>query len=99
MANATPDLETFSTTRASFWNALLTSAISVLSTLVLVGVFFGGVFQRLATVEVKAEKNEQKIEAQNKETNLRLEEIKIRMVDKEDFKELRKDFQDFARIK
>ena len=87
------------TGKASFLSTLLASAISGISALVLAAIFFGGIFQRLNSVEAKAEENKQKLEQQTKEINLRLDDIQKRMVEKDDFRDLRKDVQDFVRKK
>ena len=94
-----PVAETISTGKISFWQTFLTALISIASTLVLGGVFLGGTFQRLTEAETKVAETRQKQEELNKEMNIKRDDIQHRMVEKDDFKELRKDFQDFARKK
>jgi anti-sigma-K factor RskA len=80
-----------------FWQGLVVALISVCTTLGVIFVTAGGTLARLAQVEKDQTELKQAATIDRSNTQNSLQRIEDRMVDKEDFKELRQDVKNLTR--
>ncbi len=85
--------------RIGFWQGLVVSAISIATTIAVLSVFFTGALNRLQQVESKQAQAEIQLEKLRNELNERLLRIEEKMVNKEDFRELKTDVKELIRRK
>jgi uncharacterized membrane-anchored protein YhcB (DUF1043 family) len=79
----------------SFWQGVITFAISAAGALLVVGIAWGMLSMRVANVEAKQVEQSQ----QNANVEQRLERIQERMVDKDLFNETRQDVKELLKRK
>ncbi len=87
------------TTRLTFWQGVIIAAISIGTTVLTVGVLWGGAMARLNYVEAESRENKLKIEKISADVNQKLETIKNTMVNKDDFREVKTDVKELIRRK
>lgn len=77
--------------KVGFWQGLVVAGISIIVTLATVFIAVGGLFQRVTQVEKDQQESEQKYAGLDD----RLRRIEEKMVDKEDFREMRRELQQY----
>jgi hypothetical protein len=77
--------------KVGFWQGLVVAGISIIVTLATVFIAVGGLFQRVNQVEIDQKEIEQKYAGLDD----RLRRIEEKMVDKEDFREMRRELQQY----
>lgn len=83
--------------KVGFWQGLIVAGLSIFVTVSTVFLFFGGAFQRLNQVEKDTEQNKQEIQTFKADIDGRLQRIEERMIDKDDFRELKADVKDLLK--
>lgn len=83
----------------TFWQGVLIAVISIMTTILTIGVVWGNTQTRLNYVEAESKENKQKLEQMNSDFNQKLEFIKENMVNKDDFKELKSDVKELIKRK
>lgn len=77
--------------KVGFWQGLVVAGISIVVTLGTVFIAAGGLFQRVTQVEA----DQKEIEVKYAGLDDRLRRIEEKMVDKEDFREMRRELQQY----
>lgn len=85
--------------KVGFWQGLVVAAISFVVTLGTVFIAAGGAFQRLSQVEKEMQDNKVEIQTVRTDIDGKLQRIEEKMVNKEDFRELKSDVKDLLKRK
>ena len=85
--------------KITIWQAIVIAVISVGTTILTVGVLWGGAMARLNYVEAESRENKLKLEQVNTDVNQKLETIKNALVNKDDFRELKADVKELIKRK
>ena len=83
----------------TFWQGILIAVISAGTTILTIGVLWGGAMARLSYVEAESKENKLKIEQINADVNQKLETIKTTMIDRDDFRDLKSDVKELIKRK
>lgn len=83
--------------KVGFWQGLVVSLIAVVTSIVTIGVVFGGSLNRLARVEEELKETKQSVSTVRSDIEGRLERIEEKMVNKDDFKEVKADVKELLR--
>lgn len=87
------------TAKFTFWQGVLIAFISIGTTILTVGVLWGGAMARLNYIEAQSRENKLRIEQINADVNQKLETIKTTMVNKDDFRDLKTDVKELIKRK
>lgn len=83
--------------KVGFWQGLVVSLIAVVTSVVTIGVVFGGSLNRLSKVEEEVKETKAAVSTVRSDIESRLERIEEKMVNKDDFKEVKADVKELLR--